>query len=161
MIKTMNPLRSISLAFVLLLAAPFAAGCHGARLETPSGFATLDTTDDYSYRAASAKGVVIAARTESNEVKANTEFWTEALDAKLREKGYVAESSRTVQTAKGFTGSQIRYSADRNGRTHRYWLTVFTTKKKVYVVEAAGDKEVFDKSQKTVDDAISTLDVTP
>ena len=157
----MTPLRSISLAFALLLAAPLAAGCHGARLETPSGFATLDTTDDYSYRAASAKGVVIAARTESNDVKANTEFWTEALDAKLREKGYVAESARSVQTAKGFNGQQIRYTADRNGRTHRYWLTVFTTKKKVYVVEAAGDKDSFDKSQKTVDDAISTLDVAP
>ncbi len=153
-------IHSLAIACILAI-APLAAGCHGARLETPNGFATLDTTDDYSYRAASAKGVVIAARTESNDVKANTEFWTEALDAKLREKGYVAESSRVVSTSRGLPGMQIRYSADKNGRAHRYWLTVFTTKKKVYVVEAAGDKEVFDKSEKTVNDAIATLDVSP
>jgi len=157
-VKAMKTER-LGFLFTLLL---LTAGCtHGARLDTPSGFATLDGSSAYSYRAASAKGVVLATRTESNDVKANTEFWAEMLDAKLREKGYVVDgSSRTVKTAKGLSGTQLRYTTSKGGREHRYWVTVFATKSKVFVVEAAGDKEPFDKSVAAVDGAITTLDAT-
>src|SRR3954454_7524334 len=98
----------IAILFSLLLCA---AGCtHGARLSTPSGFATLEEGGGYSYRATSAKGVVVATRTEPNDVKANTEFWAETLDAKLRDKGYTADGgTRSVKTAKGLAGTQHRY----------------------------------------------------
>ena len=97
---------------------------------------------------------------EPNDVKANTEFWADTLDAKLRDKGYVAEGTRNVKTAKGLAGTQLRYTTTKNGREHRYWVTVFATAKKVFVVEAAGDKEPFDKSVGAVDGAISSLDAT-
>lgn len=148
----------IAFLFTLLLTA---ACTHGARLETPSGFATLDGSSAYSYRATSAKGVVLATRTEPNDVKANTEFWAETLDAKLRDKGYVADGAmHNVKTAKGLEGTQLRYLTSKNGREHRYWVTVFATKSKVFVVEAAGDKEPFDKSVSAVDRAITSLDAT-
>ncbi len=146
-----------------LFALLFTAACtHGARLDTPAGFATLDQgSSDYSYRATSAKGVVLATRTEPNEVKANTEFWAETLDARLRDKGYVADgTARSVKTAKGLSGTQLRYLTSKDGRDHRYWVTVFATKSKVFVVEAAGDKEPFDRSIAAVDGAIVTLDAT-
>jgi hypothetical protein len=150
-----------AVALVLTLLA-CASGCtHGARLSTPSGFATLDAGESYSYRATSAKGVVLATRTEPNDVKANTEFWAEALDAKLRDKGYKAEGTRNVKTARGLDGTQLRYTTTKDGRLHRYWVTVFATPSKVFVVEAAGDKEPFDKAEKTVDSAISSLDAAP
>lgn len=148
----------IAFLFTLLLTA---ACTHGARLDTPSGFATLDGSSAYSYRATSAKGVVLATRTEPNDVKANTEFWAETLDAKLRGKGYTADgATRNVKTGKGLVGTQLRYLTSRNGREHRYWVTVFATKAKVFVVEAAGDKEPFDKSVAAVDGAIASLDAT-
>lgn len=151
----------ISVLLTLFLCAASAVGCtHGARLTTPSGFATLDEGAGYSYRATSAKGVVLATRTEPNDVKANTEFWAETLDAKLKDKGYIADGTRTVKTAKGLAGTQLRYLTSKNGREHRYWVTVFATTKKVFVVEAAGDKEPFDKSTAAVDGAISSLDAT-
>lgn len=146
------------IAFVLSLVLG-AAGCsHGARLETPPGFATLEEGGAYSYRSTSAKGVVLATRTQANDVEANTEFWAETLDAKLRGKGYVADGTRSVQTTKGLTGTQLRYLTTKNGREHRYWVTVFATKAKVFVVEAAGDKEPFDTSIAAVDGAIVSLD---
>ena len=150
--------RLVPAALALLLAA----GCtHGARLETPSGFATLDDSNTFSYRATSAKGVVLATRTEKNDVKANTEFWAETLDARLRDKGYLADgASRPVKTSRGLAGTQLRYLTTKNGRDHRYWVTVFATKSKVFVVEAAGDKEPFDKSVAQVDGAIASLDAT-
>ena len=154
----MNTAR-IAVLFTLLLGS--AACTHGARLETPAGFATLDDAGDaYSYRATSAKGVVLATRTEPNDVKANTEFWAETLDAKLRDKGYVVDGTRNVKTAKGLAGTQLRYTTTKNGREHRYWVTVFATTKKVFVVEAAGDKEPFDRSVSAVDGAIGSLDAT-
>ena len=138
-----------------------ATGCtHGARLSTPAGFATLEEGGAYGYRATSAKGVVLATRTEPNDVKANTEFWAETLDAKLRDKGYVADGTRNVKTAKGLAGTQLRYLTTKNGREHRYWVTVFATKSKVFVVEAGGDKEPFDKAGVAVDSAIASLDAT-
>ncbi len=146
----------------IVLTFLFAAGCsHGARLDTPSGFATLDSSSAYSYRATSANGVVLATRTQPNDVEANTEFWVGTLDAKLRDKGYVAEPARVVKTGRGLTGTQIRYTTTEGGRAHRYWLTVFTTKAKVFVVEAGGDKEAFEQSEATVDRAIATLDAAP
>jgi hypothetical protein len=147
----------VTLGFTLLLGT---AACHGARLETPNGFATLDEDGAYSYRATSAKGVVLATRTEKNEVKANTDFWAETLDAKLRDRGYVADGTRSVKTGKGLTGTQLRYTTTKNGREHRYWVTVFATTKKVFVVEAAGDKEPFDTALASVDRAIASLDAT-
>jgi hypothetical protein len=151
----MKKLVTIALSLVLL------AGCaHGARLDTPKGFADLGDKDHFSYRAANAKGVVLTTRTEDNDVKANTEFWADALDGKLREKGYSAEPSRTVKTARGLVGTQLRYVATRNGRAHRYWVSVFATTSKVYVVEAAGDKEPFDQQLAVVENAIATLDAT-
>ncbi|CAN5872432.1 hypothetical protein BH11MYX4_BH11MYX4_41790 [soil metagenome] len=154
----MKHARLAPIALLLFLAA----GCtHGARLETPAGFATLDDSKDYSYRATSAKGVVLATRTEPNEVKANTEFWAETLDARLRDKGYVADGAgRPVKTSRGLAGTQLRYVTSKDGREHRYWVTVFATKSKVFVVEAAGDKEPFDKSLPAVDGAITSLDAT-
>ena len=65
-----------------------------------------------------------------------------------------------MKTDKGLTGTQLRYTTTKNGREHRYWVTVFATKKKVFVVEAAGDKEPFDKSVASVDRAIASLDAT-
>lgn len=146
----------LAVSFTFLLCA---GGCtHGARLSTPPGFATLEEGGAYSYRATSAKGVVLATRTQPNDVEANTEFWAETLDSKLREKGYVAETARNVKTSRGLAGTQLRYTTTKDGREHRYWVTVFATKSKVFVVEAAGDKEPFDKSVAAVDGAIASLD---
>lgn len=154
----------ISLVFGFLATVALggaATGCtHGARLSTPAGFAILEESGGYSYRATSAKGVVLATRTEPNDVKANTEFWAETLDAKLRDKGYVAAGTRNVKTARGLAGTQLRYTTTKDGREHRYWVTVFATAKKVFVVEAAGDVVPFDKSAAVVENAIATLDAT-
>jgi hypothetical protein len=154
---TARIIAKLTLACTLLFGT---AACHGARLETPNGFATLDEAGAYSYRATSAKGVVLATRTEKNDVKANTEFWAETLDAKLKDRGYVADGTRNVKTSKGLTGTQLRYTTTKNGREHRYWVTVFATSKKVFVVEAAGDMEPFDKAVPAVDRAIASLDAS-
>ena len=144
-----------------LLSLALLAGCtHGAKLDTPRGFANLGDRGEFSYRAANAKGIVLTTRTQDNEVKATTDFWADALDAKLRDKGYSPEGSRAVKTARGLEGTQLRYLTSHDGRPHRYWVTVFSNASKVWVVEAAGDKEPFDQQVAIVENAITTLDAT-
>lgn len=148
-------------ALALIITALAATACsRGARLETPAGFANLGDDRQYSYRATSARGVVLTTRSEPNDVAANTEFWAEALDARLRDQGYAPEAQRPVKTARGLAGTQLRYTTTRHGRPHRYWVTVFATGSKVYVVEAAGDQEPFDRASSAVDAAIASLDAS-
>jgi hypothetical protein len=145
----------------IFFAALVLFGCaHGAKLDTPKGFANLGDRGEFSYRAANAKGIVLTTRTQDNDVKASTDFWAEALDGKLRDKGYTPEGARAVKTARGLEGMQLRYVTSYDGRPHRYWVTVFSTTSRVYVVEAAGDKEPFDQQVGIVENAITTLDAT-
>jgi hypothetical protein len=153
-------MRTVKLALVSLLLG-LAACTHGGRLATPAGFADLGSDAQHSYRATSARGVVVATRTEDNDVAANTAFWAEALDLRLKAKGYVAESSKPVRTRRGLDGTELHYTTTVDGRPQRYWLAVFATAKRVYVVEAGGDQEVFDPSAGVVEETIASLDATP
>ncbi|MBK8695821.1 MAG: hypothetical protein IPN17_27045 [Deltaproteobacteria bacterium] len=44
----------------------------------------------------------------------------------------------------------FRYGATVGGRAHRYQVAVFVRAKKVYVMEAGGDTEVFDPAAPAV-----------
>lgn len=148
------------LAFLLLPLWSLACG-PSATVRTPEGFAQLDGGDDYAYRATSAQGVVIAVRTVDNDPHGNLAFWSDLLDRDLRQRGYAKDGERReVKTREGLVGRQLRYAIDKDGRPHRFWLSVFVTPSVVVTVEAGGDEAFFDAdAERLVDDAVSTLDV--
>ncbi len=157
------------------IALVLVAGCGaGAQLTTPNGFGVLDDQKEYVYRATSPDGVVLAIRGEPNELRANLEFWADALDRKLRNQSisgscgpghvnqpqcYVADGEPTAaRSSAGIPGKQLRYTITVNGRPHRYWLTVFVTEGKVWMVEAGGDKDRFTgKTEEAVKKAIESF----
>lgn len=147
----------------ILTAALFvttAACSNGAHVTAPDGFAELDSSEDYSFRATSAEGVVIAVRTEANEPRGNLAFWTSAIDHRLQKSGYVpqAEGAVAVASEAGLPGKRLRYKLENAGRPHEYWVTVFVTDTRVIVVEAAGDRDFFDASvQKQIEIATKTI----
>jgi hypothetical protein len=143
-----------SLALALTTAA-----CTSTSLVTPKTFAKVDG-NGYSYRATTPQGVVVAARSEDNDPKATLDFWARAADLRLKHDGYKADADKpmtTVTSALGLEGRELRYSREENGRTMRYWLTVFTTQSKVYLVEAGGDKDDFDPAQADIEKAMVSL----
>jgi hypothetical protein len=143
---------------IFVIAALLLTACTGAaRLSAPAGFAEMEDGKPYSYRAQSAHGIVVAVRAEKNSPRANVDFWADAIDLRMRRQGYVADSAKPVRSSSGLAGKQIRYSREDERRTYRYWLTVFTTDDKVFVVEAAGDKDAFDPQVKTVEDTVLSL----
>ncbi|MEO7329409.1 MAG: hypothetical protein ABI193_12570 [Minicystis sp.] len=115
-----------------------------AHLQTPDGFAALEKQTDYVYRAASADGVVVAIRAEENRPKSTLDFWLGALDQRLRQSRYVVDGKAIeARSASGLTGKQLRYTRDDQGRKYRFWMTVFVTPERVWVIEAGGDQERF------------------
>ena len=150
---------SISLALFVL---PLVTGCQPqARVTTPEGFAELEPDDHYGFRATSAAGVVIGVRTEKNEPRGSLDFWTAAVDYRVRKLGYSTEGGApTKVTSKGgLEGRRLRYALERQGRPHEYWVTVFVAEDSVYVVEAAGDRAYFDDAvQARIEQATRTID---
>lgn len=150
----------------MLLAALFAAAalnvaCGGpsASVATPPGFGVLKDQKEYVYRATSAEGVVLAVRAEKNEPQGNLDFWADALDRTLRRAGYVAEGNPgSVRSGNGLSGRVHKYTRDQGGRAQRFWIAVFVTEGRVWVVEAGGDAQRFKgKIQDGVQRAIESI----
>ena len=124
-----------------------------AKLVAPSGFAHLE--GDYDDRVGTARGVVVGARAVRNDPKANLEFWTEAVDLRMKARGYVAEEPKDVKTDAGLVGRSLRYTRDASDRKLRYWATLFLDGDRVLVVEATGEARDFDAQLAQVEQTIA------
>ncbi len=87
-----------------------------------------------------------------------------AVSERLRTQGYAPDGApRPVQNSSGLRGVQLRFVRDGNGRVLRYWVTVFVRdsgflrRGRVFIVEAGGDREVFDRAIPAVERAIATF----
>jgi hypothetical protein len=142
----------------LIACSAVLGGCtHDFAIDTPDGFAPLEDQKAYDYRATDAEGVVLGVREKANEPRGDLGFWSTALDAQMRRRGYTAESAKAVESADGVTGKQIRYSVEKNGRKHAYWITVFVTEDRVVTVEAGGDQAFFAEKEKPIQRAIASV----
>lgn len=147
-----------------LLALSLSTSACGVTLRAQEGFAQLDD-GDYDWRAASPDGVVIGVRVVRNRPEGSLDFWARAVDERMRAQGYEPDGDpRAVQTQQGMRGVQIRYLRAVGGRPHRYWATLFVRpggflrRAKIYIVEAGGDAETFDRAAPQVERTIATLD---
>ncbi len=147
------------LSALACVAALSAACTPAARLSAPDGFTHLD--GKYDDRVASARGVVVGARVEKNEPQANLEFWTDAIDLRLRQRGYVPEASSgaDVKSASGLPGKSLRYTWFDGTRDNAYWVDVFATDRHVVLVEAAGATSDFRASEKAVEASMRSVRV--
>ncbi|MEP7124107.1 MAG: hypothetical protein ABJE95_24480 [Byssovorax sp.] len=135
----------LSLSILLFAASALATACGPTvTLQTPPGFAVLPKQTEYIYRAASADGVVLAVRVEQNKPTGNLDFWAEVLDTQLRQGGYKPDGKpEDVKSATGIPGKRLKYTRQNQGRTYRYWVSVYVTETHVYCVEAGGDEDRF------------------
>jgi hypothetical protein len=133
----------------LLVTACFslaAAACGPAsHLSTPDGFAHV--RGDYDDRVASASGVVVGTRVFANDPKANLDFWTQAIDLRLRARGYEpSEQPQDIKSDSGVPGRSLHYVFFDGARKNRYFVDVYATQRRILLVEAAGDVTDFDQS---------------
>jgi hypothetical protein len=159
----MSPRTSPSIGAALVaLAAALAIGCASRPFvpTTPSPFVDLgDKYGENEYRATTADGVVLSARSFDNDPKGPIDFWSRSVERRMREMGgYALLSKKEVQGAgvlqKGVT---FRFGHDEGKQPFLYDLTLFVTGEHVYVLEAGGPKEEVEKQQAQIDRFVSSF----
>jgi hypothetical protein len=137
-----------------LLALIGALGCGPSfQLNTPPGFVELDDDSAYDYRATTADGLVIGVREIDHEPEGELSFWVQAIQNRMRDRGgYALLETRSVQSADGVAGKQLRFGHDEQGnRPYLYYVAVFVTDSTIYLVEAGGTKEQMTKQAAQID----------
>ncbi len=146
-----------SLAHALLASLAIASVACGPKLAPPPSFARVDG-GDYDDRVTTPQGVVVAVRKEANDPRADVAFWSRAIDLRLLHDGYARASESPITTDRGLAGVELAYARADEGRTYRYEVAVFVDGKRLYLVEAGGDAEVFDPARADVEKALRSLD---
>lgn len=131
-------------------------------LEAPDDFAELTSgggsATRHAYRATSADGAILAVREVDNTQHASRAFWAQAVRNRLRRAGgYALLSEQTVRSADGTEGQQLRFGRDEGASPYEYWVTLFVTHERVFVVEAGGRREPFEAQRAAIEQAIATL----
>lgn len=148
------------LVFALLFA--FAA-CRPFDIKTAPGFLELkEESSSYAYRATTPEGVVVGVRVVDLEGEGSDDlaFWTRALTIQMRDvSGYALLETHDAQSLDGVKGRQLRFGHDESGKPYVYWLTFFTSGKKLVIVEAGGAKEKFDQAAPSVQWMIQSVRV--
>jgi hypothetical protein len=141
----------------LLLLLAF-AGCTHFKASTPAGFVELpDQEPRYDYRASTHDGVVLAVRAIDNDPRGDLDFWSQAIELRLRQQGgYALLETRPVKDARGLAGRQLRFGHDQGARPHLYYLTLFVTKR-IFLVEAGGAKDLVMRESPKIDAFIDSF----
>lgn len=165
-----SPFRPLSSPRLSLAAcalwATLASGCGGRHfaLTTPGEFMELEPATQeaygYRYRATTANGVVLAVREIENERHGSSDFWLEAVRNSLRrDGGYALLEEVDARAATGEAGRTLRFGRDEDADPYAYWLTLFVTHDRIYVVEAGGRRETFEAARAEVEAAIASFRV--
>lgn len=126
------------------------AGCGRPYVaQTPPGFVEFeDRYDGDEYRAATADGVVLGVRAFDNEPKGGLDFWTRAIQNRLRDQGgYALIGTQKVVDRAGLEGLLMKYGHDEDKTPHVYWIAVYVGDDRVWVLEAGGTKELVDRQE--------------
>jgi hypothetical protein len=140
-----NTIRGMLFVAAGALCAGCLGGCAGRSFQvaTAPGFVELQNQEPmYDYRASTADGVVVGIRELKHEPKGDTAFWLQAIKNRMRGMaGYALLETVDIATKGGLKGTQMRFGHDEKGEPYLYWVTIFVTDKKIYLVEMGGTKQ--------------------
>lgn len=131
-------------------------------VKTAPGFLEVKTPSSYDYRAATPDGVVVGIRVIPVEGEGSDDlaFWTHAFTIQLRDvNGYALLESHDVQSLDGAKGKQLRFGHDDNGVQKIFWVTFFAEPKRLFIVEAGGEKVHFGEALSSVQWMIQSVKV--
>lgn len=143
----------------LLLATALAAlaGCGRPFVAaTPPGFVDLgDRYGSREYRATTADGVILGIRAFDNDPKGEMPFWSRALERRTHEMaGYALLDKHDVTCRSGHKGVVMRFGHDEGKDPFLYYIALFVTDDRVFVLEAGGPKSEVVKQEAQIDWAI-------
>lgn len=131
-------------------------------IKTAPGFVPLARQSSYSYdyRATTPEGVVVAVRVIDDEDRGDLAFWSEALTLQLRDAdGYALLSTEDVTTRDGTKGKLLKFGHDEDNKPYAYWVGAFLAQGRLFIVEAGGTKDAFDRAKPSVAWMLKSLKV--
>lgn len=153
-------MRHVGFLSLLLLGLSLGA-CGHARFKTPQNFAKLSDSPPYQQRATSPDGVVIAVRKVQVPERSSLKFWSEAISRRLEgSQGYAALGTRELKAQSGHAGRLLQFGRDQNGHTFDYWVALFPAGKQLYLVEAGGRRDRFERARAEVEQALASVKIS-
>ena len=102
--------------------------------------------------------VVIAVREITNDRHGSADFWVAAARNRLRRAGgYALLEEAEVRAASGEAGHQLRFGRDEGGRPYAYWLTLFVTHDRIFVIETGGRRELVEAQASELQASLSSF----
>lgn len=71
--------------------------------------------------------------------------------------GYALLEKKQVTNRAGLTGTQFRFGHDEGRTPHLYWVTLFVTDKRIFILEAGGTKPEMDRQAPQISWAIQNF----
>ena len=156
-------MKTLELTVVAALLALLAlvAGCgRPFDVKTAPGFVPLENQVAYEYRATSPEGVVVAVRVVDDERRGDLAFWTQAVTLQLRDvSGYALLDAVDVRSLDGTPGKLLKFGHDEGDKPFAYWVTVFPAQGRLFLVEAGGAKEPFERARPNVEWMLASVRV--
>ncbi|MDR2732618.1 MAG: hypothetical protein LBB36_05310 [Fibromonadaceae bacterium] len=133
--------------------------CSSFKANTPNGFAAYEEelwSDDF--RAISPDGVLYRVSENEQKSAASVEFWEEAIGLKMKNTGYKTVEKINVEIDKTQVNGFL-FSAEQNQKEYYYMIIAIPTKNNVVLIEAAGEKSLFEKERENILKAASQVRV--
>ncbi len=149
----------VRITLLVLLAA--VAGCgRPFDVKTAPGFVPLENQATYDYRATTPEGVVVAVRVVDDEKRGDLAFWTQAVTLQLRDvSGYALLDSEDVRSRDGTAGKLLKFGHDEGDKPFAYWVSIFPAQGRLFLVEAGGAKDSFERARPSVEWMLASVRV--
>lgn len=150
-----------TMAGAAALALATLAGCgRPFDVKTAPGFVPLENQAAYDYRATTPEGVVVAVRVVDDEKRGDLGFWTQALTLQLRDvSGYALLETADVVSRDGTKGKLLKLGHDEDGKPYDYWVALYLAQGRLFLVEAGGARDLFEKARPGVEATMKSVKV--
>ena len=150
-------MRSLVWMFAALaVAAAFSACKAPYTMTTPPSFRRFEKSRDF--KMITADGVMVKARQVENYPEGDLDFWTDALERHLVERGYSMKGKNCFDTKTGKRGCTLDFVLPYGTADWAFSETIFVVGDTIVLVEAAGPFERYIKLEKELAEALTTFE---
>ena len=147
--------KKIKIIFVFLLFVFFVAGCSRPfSVEVLPGFAVSAKGRNFSIY--SPDGFRMRIKTERNNPRKDTLFWAEALKTQLKNDGYFLFDEILFNSI-NLEWRKITWLMPVDHGYYKYMTAVAVKDRRIYVIEASGEKELFDSYEEDIEKIIFSI----
>lgn len=156
-------MKRVHLAMIAAFALGAAACGKPFDVKAAPGFVPLDNQEllgTYAWRATTPEGVVTAVRVIEDEDRGDLGFWTQALVLQLRDAtGYALLENVETTSLDGTKGRLLKFGHDEADKPYVYWLAIFAAQDRLFVFEAGGANDAFERARPGVEWTMKSLRV--